>query len=227
MTALARGWFYPGMALAIAAVVFAGFGPTYYLRSEALPPLPALTQVHGLAFTAWIVLLATQVGLVAAGRRNVHRRLGAAGGGLAAAMIILGVLVAFAAARRDIAAGRAQEALAFLIIPLGDIVMFAALVGLALYYRARPDFHKRYMLLATLALLPAAIGRIPWFTDPSGFVPVFALLLAAGPAYDFFTRGRPHPVLVYGGIAVFLSELGRFLSMQHPSWMAVATWLVG
>jgi len=42
--------------------------------------------------------------LVAAGRRNVHRRLGVAGAVLAAAMTVWGDLVALAAARRDAAA---------------------------------------------------------------------------------------------------------------------------
>jgi len=227
MVTLARGWFYPCMTLVITVVVFAGFAPTYYLRGATLPPLPTLTQVHGLVFTTWILLLALQVWLVATRRRDVHQRVGYAGAILAAAMIILGVRVALVTARRDIAAGRVQEALGFLIIPLGDIVMFAGLVGLALSYRKRPEFHRRFMLLATLALLPAAIGRIPWATDPSGFIPVFMVLLAASPAHDAFTRGRPHPVSMWGGLAVFLSELGRFLAMQHPAWIAVATRLVG
>jgi hypothetical protein len=215
------------MSVAVAAVVFAGFAPTFYVRSQVLPPLPALTTVHGVAFSAWVVLLIVQVSLIATARRDLHRRLGAMGGGLAVVMIGLGVQVALAAARRDIAAGHAREALSFLIIPLGDILMFATLVGLALYFRTRPDFHKRFMLLATLAILGAAIGRIPFATAPAGFVAVFAALLAAAPVHELFTRGRPHGVSLWGGACVFASELGRFMMSESPAWLAVATWLVG
>jgi hypothetical protein len=46
------------MALAIGAIVFAGFAPTYYLRPYFHPePLSPLLHVHGLVFTAWIARL--------------------------------------------------------------------------------------------------------------------------------------------------------------------------
>jgi uncharacterized membrane protein YozB (DUF420 family) len=223
-----RGWFYPGITVVVAVTVLAGFAPTYYLRSQAgAPPLSALTHAHGIAFTAWIGLLLAQVSLVAAGRRDVHRRLGVAGGGLAVAMVALGVLIAFATAHRDIAAGRGDQALSFLIIPLGDILAFAALAGLALYRRAQPAVHKRLMLLATIAILPAAIGRIPVTSDPGPFTLAFAAFLAAAPVHEIATTGRPHPVSLWGGLAVFAWLLGRFLSSETTAWRAVAAWMVG
>jgi hypothetical protein len=46
--------FYFTMALVSAAVIFAGFAPSFYLKSliHAPPPLSALTVTHGLVFTA-------------------------------------------------------------------------------------------------------------------------------------------------------------------------------
>jgi hypothetical protein len=55
--------FYTATAIAIAAIVFAGFGPTFYLRSSTLPPLSALLIIHGALFTLWIVLLIAQTAL--------------------------------------------------------------------------------------------------------------------------------------------------------------------
>jgi hypothetical protein len=224
---LARGWFFPLMTVAIALTVLVGFGPTYFFRSlTGAPPLPWLTHVHGLAFSGWVLLLTAQVWLVGAGRRDVHRRLGVAGAGLAVVMVWMGIAVALATARRDIAAGRADDALGFLIIPLGDIVAFAGLVAGALVLRARRETHRRLMLLATLAILVAAIGRIPWLGGTGGIIACFLVLLAAAPVYDWFTRGRPHPVSLWGGAAVFLFALGRFLASESSWWRAIAARLV-
>ena len=62
-------WFFALMTGCAALLVFAGFAPTYYLkRWFAAPGLGTLAQVHGIVFSAWIMLFATQVGLVATGR---------------------------------------------------------------------------------------------------------------------------------------------------------------
>lgn len=223
---LARGWFFPGMAIVALATVFAGFAPTYYLRPPDAPPLPLLTHAHAFAFSAWVLVLVTQVSLIAGRRRNLHRRLGVAGGTLAVVMVTLGVAVALAQARREVAAGRADEALAFLIIPLGGMVSFAVLVACGLAYRARTQIHRRLMLLATLAILPAAIGRIPGFDSPVAITLYFLALLAAAPLYEWLTQGRPHPVSLWGGVAVFAYELGRFMASKTEAWRAIAERLV-
>src|ERR1041385_4599640 len=80
--------FFPGMAIFAIAIVFAGFARTYFLRSYFQPqPLPLYLKVHGLLFTAWIGLFLVQTSLVAAGRTDIHRRLGWAGAALAAVMV--------------------------------------------------------------------------------------------------------------------------------------------
>ena len=77
-------FFYVGISVIIAATVFAGFAPTYFLKSYfASPPLMPLLHLHGLVFTSWIVLLLTQTTLVAANRTDIHRRLGIVGGVIA------------------------------------------------------------------------------------------------------------------------------------------------
>ena len=61
--------FYTGMALAIAITVFAGFAPTYYLRTYyQTTPLGGLRHLHGLVFTAWVLLFVIQTALIPAGR---------------------------------------------------------------------------------------------------------------------------------------------------------------
>lgn len=63
--------FLTGMALVVLATVLVGFGRTFFLR-PLFPDWPSppelIFYVHGLVFTAWIVLLLAQVSLVAGGR---------------------------------------------------------------------------------------------------------------------------------------------------------------
>jgi hypothetical protein len=90
--------------------------------------------------------------------------------------------------------------------------------------------HKRFMLLATIALLPAAIGRAmatlfggatPALFFGSVGVFVFALVL-----YDRRTRGRVHPVTLWGGLALMLSFPARLALGKTDLWLTVAEWLV-
>src|SRR5258708_4280410 len=89
--------FFSAMALLILATVFVGFARTYYLAGVFHAPLPSpIIQLHGAAFSCWILLLVTQTSLVSAGRVDIHRRLGIAGFLLACLMVILGALAATA-----------------------------------------------------------------------------------------------------------------------------------
>src|SRR4051794_26228309 len=85
--------FYSRMALALVAIVFLGFAPSFYLRDvvPAYPrPNPSLTpfvMLHGSLFTLWMLVLIAQTQLVAAGRRDMHMKLGVLGMLLAVAIL--------------------------------------------------------------------------------------------------------------------------------------------
>jgi len=128
-------FFFSAMALLMLATVFVGFARTYYLAGMFRAPLPSLIiHLHGAAFTCWILLLVTQTSLVAAGRVDIHRRLGVAGFFLAGLMVALGVLAATDTLLRNGGpAGRDPQA--FYIVPLTDMLVFSTLVFLA--FRSR------------------------------------------------------------------------------------------
>src|SRR5207253_9282694 len=96
-------------------------------------------------------------------------------------------------------------------IPLGSVVVFAILVGLGLYYRRRAETHKRLMLLATLALLPPALGRMRILNavGPQAFFGVTVLFIVALVAYDYSTRRRIHAVSLWRGLFLAVSFPGR------------------
>ena len=165
-------WFFVGIAVAAAVTVFLGFARTYYLKSLfPMPSFPWLFHIHGALFTAWMLLLVLQAALIAdtenraasAGRtdRRVSRR---ADAGHRMRRRGRGGPRAGTAQRRGGARGahevrpRAPAAEA-MIVPLTTMLLFGVFAGAGLAWRRRPDVHKRFMALATIAMLPAAIGR--------------------------------------------------------------------
>jgi len=219
------------MAAAAALAVLLGFARTYFLRPYfQTTPLDTEFHVHGLVFSTWIALFVVQTSLVAAGRTSVHRKLGWAGACLAALMVVVALNAAAHGAHRDIAAGHAQEALAFFSTPVLSMVMFAALVALAVAKRARPETHKRIMLLATLSLLDAAVARwpIPGIGDsPLAYYAVTDAFLAAAILYDFVSRRSVSPVYVYGGLAIVVEQWARDPLGATELWQAFAARVLG
>ena len=222
--------FFTGMAIAIVTTVFAGFSRTWFLRpyfhqTQTLIPLLIL---HGTIFTSWIVLLVAQTTLIAAKRPRTHMRLGIAGGVLASLMLIVGTVTAIVRAKGPSPLPGINP-LSFLTIPLGDMLIFAILVGAAFYFRRKLDIHKRLMLLATIALLPAAVARWPiGFIETGGpliFYGLSDLFILPCLAYDFVSRGRPHRATVLGGALIVASHPLRMVIGMTHAWLVFATWL--
>ena len=222
--------FYTGMAVAFVITVFAGFAPTFYLRPyfDTRPLIPLLV-FHGIVFTAWLALLVIQTTLVAANRTRIHRRLGIAGGALAVLMIMIGTTTAIIRAKLAPPPLEGLSPLVFLTIPLGDMLVFAILVGAAFYFRRRADVHKRLMLLATIAILPAAVARLPFaFIQQYGALAFFGLsdlFIVPCLIYDCVTRGRPHRATILGGALVIISHPLRLVIGNTHAWLVFATWL--
>src|SRR3982751_4565977 len=193
---------YAWVAVFIPLIVLAGFARTYYLKGLfGTPALPGLlVHLHGIVMTSWVALFAAQVWLVAARRTRLHQRLGVLGALLAALVVLVGVATAISAAARGSSPG--PPALQFLVVPLGDLLVFAILVGAALYFRRRMEIHKRLMLLAALNLLPPAIARIPLsFIATGGPLVHFGLTdlcVLACVIFDTVRHRRLHPAFVWG-----------------------------
>jgi hypothetical protein len=185
-------FFYTGMAVVVVATVFAGFARTYYLKAyTGTPLLPVSVHLHGIVFAAWTLLFLGQTVFIGRDRINMQRGLGIAGAGLACLMGVLGYEIAIAGARRGFLGqfpderGSPSDPLAFLIIGLGDLLLFLVFFTLGLYYRSQPEVHKRLMLLAPIDVLPAAVTRIPL---GAARLPVpFTLLLALSPLVHYTT----------------------------------------
>jgi hypothetical protein len=221
--------FFTAMAVAAALTVFIGFAPTYYLRGMSdSRPLPGLVHLHAMVSTSWMLLFLVQTSLVSVRRTDVHRRLGMAGAVLAVLVLVVGYLTAIEAARRGDPRPDGVPPLAFLAVPLGTLVAFAALAGLGLAFRSRPETHKRLMLLATIAMLTPALARFRHYFGTSG--PPIAIagtsffVVACG-VYDRLSHRRVHPAFLWGGLFLVLSLAARFGMTRVDAWLPIARWL--
>jgi hypothetical protein len=221
--------FYVGMAIAIALTVFAGFSRTYFLKAHyGTPELSLLLHVHGLVFTSWVLFFLAQTTLVAAGRTDIHRRMGVAGAVLAALLLIVGTATAIVRVKGGSAPVPGVPTLAFLAIPLFDMVVFAILVGAALYFRHRAETHKRLMTLGIIALMSAPIARLPFAlleAGPPAFFGLTDLFILAMLVYDLTSRRRVHPATIWGGLLIVISQPLRLIISGTPAWMAFAAWI--
>jgi uncharacterized membrane protein YozB (DUF420 family) len=194
------------------SVNFVGFGPTFFLRPFFdVPQIPLYLYVHGVLGTAWFALVVTQAVLIANRQFTRHRQLGWFGVALAVAIIGLGVYTSThmvprnAAAHPPLSAAEIQLYGAVTAADLAGFVMLPILIGLAIYFRRRPDIHMRLMLFATLEMTGPAVARIGSWGGV--FVPIILTamlgLMAAFVVHDLWTRRRIHLATVFG-LVVFL-----------------------
>ena len=221
--------FYIGMSVAVMITVFAGFSRTYYLRPHfTSAPLMPLLHLHGLVFSSWLLLFVTQTTLVAAHRTDIHRRLGILGGVIATLMILIGVSTAVIRAKQGATPLPDISPLSFLVIPLGDMFVFATLIGAGFYFRRRPDVHKRLMMLATISILAAAIARLPFAIMQAGPPVFFGLtdvFVVACVLYDLVTLKRIHRATAFAGLFIVASQPLRLMLGGTQVWLTFAAWL--
>src|SRR5262245_56957575 len=82
--------FYFLLTILIALVAIVGFAPNSSgILAGTIPTPPLIVHLHAAAMAAWLLLLVVQAGLVTAGRRDLHMRLGLASLGLAPTILVL------------------------------------------------------------------------------------------------------------------------------------------
>lgn len=239
------GKFYVTMAAIFAAVAFSGFFMTFWLPvTRGTFAGSAMLHLHGLLFTLWTLFFLSQALLVANGGLRHHKAWGLAGISLATAMVFVGLAVAIAGLERRLALGYGDAARAFSIVPISAVLLFGGLVAAAIANLRRPEWHKRFMLVATAALLQPAIARYFFLAAGRGdaavrqagpppaveftMMPAFVVdtLIVAAILYDWKTRGRPHAAYVWGFGVVLLVQLSRPILSRTEAWYGFADFLV-
>ena len=232
--------FFTGMAIAMTLFVFIGFAPTYYLYPlvgvvplRGTAPLSPMVHFHAILGSVWMLFLVLQTGLIMGRQHQQHMRNGIIGLVLAVALVAVGIIVALESAR----VGRTPAGwtpTAFLIFPLASVTIFGGFIAAALLWRHKTDYHKRLMILGTIAILVPAGARFSrHFLDgilppgPIGGMILSNFFLAALVAYDLRKSGRLHAATLWGGILLLLSQPLRIMIGQSAPWDAFAAKLIG
>ena len=219
--------FFAGLALFLVATVLVGFWPSYFgtlLGGGVARPL--VMHVHGAIFTGWMLLLMLQVGLAATGNVRAHRRVGSFGIFYGVLVFVMGVIATFAAPVIHMRNSEwtLDQAAGFLILPIGDMILFGGFFGAAVKYRNKPEIHKRLIVAATVALAFAAVARLNYS------LPIFFLLwmapMAALAAFDFVSAGRIHKVTAIC-IAAMVIGFPRVLLIENESWLVIGRAMMG
>jgi hypothetical protein len=223
MSAALRPRFHLLVTAALVAFVVVGFTRTYYSRILTdPPPLTTMIHLHAAVFTIWMALFLVQVGLVAAHRVQLHRKLGIASAIFAGVVFVVGVLATFETAISSHLSASGLAPPQFSIIAFTSIGMFGVFIALGLVYRRRPALHRRFMVLAFIATISPATARIARLFDIVTYRDVLiplcaALFVAACLVHDWRKHRVVHPVYVIGGLVICASWPLRNM-VGHSDW---------
>src|SRR5688572_16576203 len=215
--------FYVGLAFFMVAIVLIGFWPSYYGQLlGGIPDRPLLLHAHGAIFTGWMALLVTQVILAWSGKVQMHRRIGRWGIAYGFLVLAIGIAVGLAAPVMHAESGEwtRDRAAGFVLVTMGDMVLFGSMFIAAVLCRRKPEIHKRLMVGATVALLFAAVGRMPLDTRPVVATLVWLSPILIGMLYDWKSRGRPHAAYVICGVWLLVGAT-RVLVTESAAWLPI------
>lgn len=203
-------FFFPTMALLIIAAVFLGFARTFFLAPVYHYHLPnLLVAIHGVVFASWIALFAVQTSLVAAGRVDLHRKLGALGAVLVGLIFVMAYAVMLEGVHRGFSVP-GQESISerdraqILALDVVGINFSFAMWVAGLLFRRSPESHKRLMLFGTIGMIGPAIARWP-----------FAFIASKPPLVGI--------ILQSFGVAIIAFDLLTKRRVQRATWVGVAT----
>lgn len=227
--ARSRSRLFIGIGCVAVLVALTGFAKTFFypLFAGAFRAHPMI-YVHAIFLFGWVAFFLFQALLAHSGKIARHRSLGRIGGALAIGVVGSTIFVATLAGRRVAASGATDVAHGELFVVMLEMLVFAGLIFSALWFRRRPDLHKRLMLLALIGSLGPAWFRFRhYFPEVDNPLFLYSVLLADSLIViailsDLFRYGRPHPVYVGGGGAMILLHLFEVFGFDTPLFRAVA-----
>lgn len=213
--------FFFYFALASFVVVVAGFAGRAIVVPERTPVITLTIAVHALIMLGWYSLVCVQANLIAGRNTVLHMRLGRLSPLLAAAILISGMLVTLETYARRISEGVSAPELA-VYLSFSSLLGFVVLYGLAYRMRGQGDFHKRYMVLAGVAMMLAATFRLAAALGApreinAGIIIQYGLVTALM-LYDMRRFKRIHPATIIGTLVCLLMTIGIFTVGSSDAW---------
>lgn len=219
-------YFYFAMSLLMTAVVVYGFSKTMGARiihPKTAPP--TILYVHAFVFYGWLAFFIFQSALVRTRNVKLHRTMGWFGVGLGVLIPMIGVWTTITMGRIRFFVRHEADAPANMLIPLFDMVCFTTTFALAIYWRKKPEYHRRLILIATCALTAAGWGRFPGALFQSNyFYAGVDLLILLGVVRDWIVNHRIHVVYKYALPAFVVGQTIVIctLATNQAYWLKIA-----
>jgi hypothetical protein len=222
--------FYRYAACAAILIAFIGFFLTY-IQPVALNRFngPSWSHLHGALLATWLLLVMIQAFLLPH-QLQLHRILGWSAVLLAPAIALSTIAIGYEITAQAIVRDGAEGFGNF----TGNVTapsIFLLLVSAAIILRRKPQWHKRLIFLATVAMLWPAWFRwrhiFPWIPRPDI---VLGLIVADLPILIAMVRdklrfGAVHPAYVYAGVGLIVEQTVEVLLFGSEVWQALGQWL--
>jgi hypothetical protein len=129
-------------------------------------------------------------------------------------------------ARREVLAhsARVPSQLNVLGLELTQLSLFALLIAGAFLLRARTDFHKRLMVIATLCILPNAIVRLSLLANLDflgtnvAILTVWVVLVLTVVGSDVWRNRRLHPAFGWSAALAILALYAAWYGSRTMLW---------
>jgi hypothetical protein len=219
-------------------LVHIGFYKTYIRHFPAFEDYTTLSgrkfhfswvkHVHGMLMMGWILMLLLQPILILKGKIKWHHRVGRLSYVLAP-LILLSMWLITQERFDDILERQGYTAaVAHLSLNFPNIIFFALLYSLAIYYRKRSDLHIPFMCGTAILLIGPGLARI--LMTYFGFAPDYSatiskMVMVAIPAViaitDSVRKKRVSPFTVV--LAVMIVNALLWLARNTPFWQSIGS----
>ena len=201
--------FYFFMSLLIAIIVVYGFAQRAEMQLiHPLHPKPLVMWIHTATFSGWVFFYIGQSALVRTRNVRLHRIIGWFGVVLGGLLPIIGTVTTVEMRRFDLQYSDLRKIAPDVPIGLMDLASFTIPFVLAIYWRKKPDRHRRLMLVATCALTAAAFVRFPQFFHPWPWYHLGVdLLIVLAMVRDQIVQRRIHPVYLSSLTLLFVAQV--------------------
>ena len=146
-------------AILLIVVVQIGFYKTYLQFFPQFEGFRYVQHFHGALMMGWLIMLLVQPILILAGKFEVHRLLGRASYLLAPLVLVSMYWISQFRYKGILESSGQTAAVAHLALNFPNIVFFAVLYLLAIFYKHRTELHMRFMVSTVFVLVGPGLAR--------------------------------------------------------------------
>ncbi len=200
--------YYVQISIVLLLLVITGFASRAIFSPERLPPARFTLFFHATLAGSWFIFVTAQAVLIKVRERNLHKRLGGFGTGLAVAIVISGIVM--------IVENNSRQFIWIQVTTNSwDMVMFSTIVTLGILNRKNLPFHRRMMIFSAIAMMSPPLARLsdaliglPYLTTP-----IWYTLVATVFVFDWRTERKITRASIIGAAIIFSSLVVQVVTL--------------